>query len=42
MHCERNVGNKQHNSGHDVRNTGGCDEYGDGHGICLHIMEAIT
>jgi hypothetical protein len=41
VHCERNVANKQHESGHDVRNPGGCDDYADGHGICIHLMEAI-
>jgi hypothetical protein len=42
VHCESNVANKRHESVHDVRNAGGCDEYADGHGICIHVMEEIV
>jgi hypothetical protein len=28
-------------SDHDTGNTGGCDLFSDGHGICLHSMEPL-
>jgi len=42
VHCNAWVGSTHHQSGHKAPSGGGdCADYGDGHGICLHTMEAL-